>query len=289
MTNEKTGVLAFINGVPPSNHVLDYSTWAAKKMRKTLKVIHNLDQQYMTSESDLSGTLTIGTKESLMEEIVELEHQENKLLQRKANLILENTSIVAKKNGVLNVETLLKKGRLVDTALELESETAVAVIGKYGQRHLNKSTENTVGHRVESLVRALKKPVLVVDKEFTEPKEILFAYDGSEPSRNALNLLETEGLFRNCRIHIVYVGEESDTSAVFLEEALKTLEHKKFSCTVTRMDGEPVQKLIEFSEEKNMDMIIMGAFSHSWLRDLIIGSFTSEMLHKATKPLLLVR
>lgn len=289
MSNEKTGVLAFINGVPPSNHVLDYSVWASKKMRKPLRIIHNLDQQYVSSESDLSGALTIGTSENLMAKIVELEHQENKILQKKANLILENALKLAEQGGALNIETLLKRGRLVDTALALEPETAIAVIGKYGQRHQNKSTENTVGHRVESLVRALKKPVLVVDKEFKEPMNILFAYDGSEPSRNALNLLETKGLFKGCLIHIVYVGEESDSSASFLEEASKTLEHKGFSCTVTNLVGDPTQKLIEYSDDKNMDMIIMGAFSHSWLRDLIIGSFTSEMLHKSTKPLLLVR
>ncbi|HBA3786190.1 TPA: universal stress protein, partial [Escherichia coli] len=44
-----------------------------------------------------------------------------------------------------------------------------------------------------------------------------------------------------------------------------------------------------YAEENAVDLIVMGAYGHSRLRQFFIGSHTSEMLQKKQQPLLILR
>ena len=46
--------------------------------------------------------------------------------------------------------------------------------------------------------------------------------------------------------------------------------------------------LVDCQQENNVDVTVMGAFSHHPLRGFIFGSFTEKMLKQAIKPLLLI-
>ena len=50
---------------------------------------------------------------------------------------------------------------------------------------------------------------------------------------------------------------------------------------------EPV--LHSYRQERAIDLVAMGAYGHSRLRRLLLGSTTSQMLHKSRTPLLLLR
>jgi nucleotide-binding universal stress UspA family protein len=53
--------------------------------------------------------------------------------------------------------------------------------------------------------------------------------------------------------------------------------------------GKPDQLLCEYQDKHAIDMVVMGAFSHTRLHDLLLGSFTARMLTTTKKPLLLLR
>ncbi|TZG39377.1 universal stress protein, partial [Halomonas eurihalina] len=44
-----------------------------------------------------------------------------------------------------------------------------------------------------------------------------------------------------------------------------------------------------YQEEQNIDLLVMGAYGHSRIRHLLVGSTTTEMLRKADIPVLLLR
>jgi len=56
-----------------------------------------------------------------------------------------------------------------------------------------------------------------------------------------------------------------------------------------RLPGKPEQVLCEYQKDQSIDMIVMGAFSHTLIHDLLLGSFTAKMLAYPQKPLLLLR
>lgn len=66
----------------------------------------------------------------------------------------------------------------------------------------------------------------------------------------------------------------------------KGLDHISVSHTLKR--GEAVKTILKFAEELQPDMIVMGTKGAGWLRDVFIGSVTSEVLENAVCPVLAV-
>lgn len=46
---------------------------------------------------------------------------------------------------------------------------------------------------------------------------------------------------------------------------------------------------MSYQAEHDIDLTLMGAFSHTRLRELVLGSLTAKVLLKSNKPLLLLR
>ncbi|NLJ92392.1 MAG: universal stress protein, partial [Aeromonadales bacterium] len=49
------------------------------------------------------------------------------------------------------------------------------------------------------------------------------------------------------------------------------------------------ENLLAYQEKQNIDLIIMGAYGHSRIRQWLLGSITNLMLQESTKPLLILR
>jgi len=67
---------------------------------------------------------------------------------------------------------------------------------------------------------------------------------------------------------------------------LKTNQNFPISIQVDR--GPESVRLIEFSREKKIDLIIMGTTGASGLKEVIIGSFTAEIMTKASCPVMAI-
>lgn len=282
-------VLACINGFKPSEAVIDYSSWLSLELNKELKLFHTIDQQYNETEGDLSGSIGLGSREELLKEMVEIEHQQNKLLQHKAKLILESGKKQAKNRGVDKIDLCSRKGRLLENILELKDKISVAVIGKFGKRHQGVQTENTIGHKVEALVRNLKKPILIVSEDFKKPKSFCLAYDNSDAANKALEFFTNQNSFLKCEMHLVYVGDESKNIKAALEKAKEKLSKNFQTTKVSILKGQVDEALDEYVDENNISILAMGAFGHNWLHDFVMGSITSKIIKGSKKPILLVR
>ena len=53
--------------------------------------------------------------------------------------------------------------------------------------------------------------------------------------------------------------------------------------------GNPVEEILKYSEEKNCDMIVMGAHGHGTLADVMMGSTARRVLRRSPMPVLVVR
>lgn len=57
--------------------------------------------------------------------------------------------------------------------------------------------------------------------------------------------------------------------------------------TVVR-EGEFADSIIEAAKELKVDTIVMGSHSRRWLEEILMGSVTEKVLHRATVPILIV-
>jgi nucleotide-binding universal stress UspA family protein len=287
MENNKY-VVACINGVPPNESVCDYSSWLSQKLNKKLKLFHTLDHQSTEAVSDLSGNIGVDSRDELLQELVEVEHEQNNLLRKKAKIILEAAKRRVEKNAVIDPKLCLRHGRLLDNVLDFQNEIEALVIGRYGLNHQN-SPEKSVGHKVEAVIRSLEKPILVVSKPFEEPTSVLLAFDGSPASEKALSYLLSQDALKELEVHVVHVGEKTDTSVSFLDRAVSRLQASFYKVQGEHLSGDTDKELMSYLNNKNICMTVMGAYGHHWLRNLLVGSFTSKMLSLSEKPLFLIR
>ena len=153
------------------------------------------------------------------------------------------------------------------------------VLGRRGSQH-------PVGSHLESVIRLQKKPLLVVPENYSAPSRAMFAYDGSEESRRNLERLTMSPLLRGLECHLVMVNGKKEE----LLAAQQILRDAGIENSTTHLTGQSVgDALIRHAEENAVDLIVMGAYGHSRLRQFFIGSHTSEMLQKTQQPLLILR
>jgi nucleotide-binding universal stress UspA family protein len=286
---ETKNILCCINGFKPSEAVIDYGCWLSKTTKTTLKLFHAIDTQNYKNDADLSGSIGFGASEELLKEFVETEHLQNKLLQRRGGLILDGASQRANSNGVVDVDKCLRKGKVTENILDLKDKTYIVVLGKYGERHQHYQGNAAVGHKVESIVRSLEKPILIVTEEFKEPKSVCLAFDGSEGAKKALNFVLQDISLKKLDIHLVYVGDESEHLRSEFKMAEDQMTKASINFKAAFLQGEVSETLNQYVQANGISVLAMGAFGHSWLRDMVMGSVTSKLIGSIRNPLLLVR
>ncbi|MFC6634761.1 universal stress protein [Microbulbifer taiwanensis] len=279
-------VLSCIDGSHFTSAVCDYAAWIAVNTGAPLKLLHNIERGNVPAVADLTGSIGLGSQEELLEELTALEQQRSRLMVQQGKLMLQAARERAEQAGVQQVITCQRHDSLSESLIELEDSIRVLVLGIRGEEH--GGSEQGLGTHLETVVRSLHKPILVVNREFQPPRRIMLAYDGSDAARKALALVAGSPLFRELSCHLVYVGS-ADTAEGLLAEASAVLDEAGLAVTANRLEGRTVEALTAYQAQHDIDLTVMGAFSHNRLRDLLMGSITAKMLLSTQQPLLLLR
>ncbi|TCS42022.1 universal stress protein [Reinekea marinisedimentorum] len=285
--NERTWTIACIDGSQFNSAVCDYAVWLSRVLAAPFKAVYAIEHATTTAAADLTGAIGLGAQELLLSELTELEQQRNKLEMQKGRQMLETVKLRATEAGIENPVTVQRHGSITETLLDFEHETRVVVVGIRGEQH-EEATDH-LGAHLETLVRSIQRPILVVNKEFAEPKAAMIAYDGSACSDKALEMVASSPMFNDIPVHLVYVAKEKGQGAEIIEKAKQKLVSAGRKVYAGVLEGDAAKALCQYQEIHNIDLTVMGAFSHNRLRELVFGSFTAKMLLNTKVPLLLLR
>jgi nucleotide-binding universal stress UspA family protein len=286
MFNNDNKILACIDGSKYSQSVCDYAAWISQRTGAPLQLLHNLEDTGGASSADLSGAIGLGSRDTLLQELTEVEEQRNRLLMEQGKLML-TTARERIAQGGTEASTKQRHGSLTESLIEMEEDIRVLVLGIRGEEH--EQDNQHLGAHLEATIRALHRPILVVNGEFKVPEKIMLAYDGSDASGKALDMLAQSPLFKGIPVHLVTVGEDPAGSNTMQQKATETLKAAGHKVTAVTLDGKPSEGLVNYQSEHDIDLTLMGAFSHTRLRELVLGSLTAKVLLKSNKPLLLLR
>ena len=283
-----TNVIACIDGSKVTLAVCDASSWAAQQLDASVTLLHVLDKSAYPIESDLSGNIGLGTREHLLNEMVELEARRGKLALEQGKYMLQEAKIrVVEKQPSRMVATLQRHGDLVETLLEQESHARLVVMGRQGEQHQDQA--QAIGSHLENVIRTLKQPILVVMDEFTAPKRFMIAYDGSVTARKALDRVVSSPLLKGLECHLVMVSDDQSLATAELALVAESLIAADFNVVTTVCQGEVQTALEIYQLEHQIDLMVMGAYGHSRIREFFVGSNTTRMISKSHIPLLLLR
>ena len=278
-------VLACLDGAVLSEAVCDYGIWLSKTLSLPLRFLNMIEHGFQ-GEQDLSGAIGLGASEDLLQELSAVEENRSKLLRRQGQLMLEAAKTRAQEAGIIDVAIEQRHGGLVDRLVEIEAELAFAVIGIRGVSHENE--QHALGAQLEALVRSVQKPVLVVNCEFEAPKTCMLAFDGSDASQRALALLKGYPQFGQYPWVLAHAAEEGATESP-LHAPQQSLDQAGYGQLILEVRRDkPEDALVFCQASNNVNLTVMGAYSHHPLRGFIFGSFTEKMLRMTKRPLLLV-
>lgn len=280
-------VLTCIDASGYAESVCDLAAWASKRLAMPVELLHVVQRSdAVAARSDRSGAIGLGVKSSLMEELVKMEAAETKLKVERGRVLLAAAEARLRENGVADVHTVHRHGGIIETILEREDGARVVIIGKRGDSH--EFAQGHIGSNIERVVRASTKPVLIASREYTQPQHIVFAYDASPAAERALGRLVESTLFTGLPVHIVMADTDNEAHRRALNSAAARLGEER-EVTTTLEPGKP-EALIAASVERTPGaMLVMGAYGHSPIRTLIVGSTTTTMIRTVHVPVLLVR
>jgi nucleotide-binding universal stress UspA family protein len=212
------------------------------------------------------------------------QHESKKVLDEKATEVIKKASEIIQKEKIKldsdiiegsPVEVLLDQSRLVDLLL-------MGPRGEYA-----KWSTTMMGTTVEAVTRQCVKPVLITSLKYQPIQKILAAYDGSA---NSIKGLQLSGYFAdklNAKIILLTIHHEKSTDNTILEEGRKYLETYTQNVETISLQGEASDQIVKFAEANSIDLIGMGAYGHSRVREAILGSNTTQVLRKTNLPVLL--
>ena len=174
-------------------------------------------------------------------------------------------------------------GDILDNILELQDEISILIIG------IKSHDKNKIGENVKDIIRELNKPILLVNSEFITPKKILIAYNGSEESKKILTTAVRNPIFKDVTRDIVNINDDKLFSEKILDEAKKIYAKSEIDIKTSVLSGDAKTEILTYMYENDCDILAMGAFGHSRIKEFIFGSFTSEIIAQSKKPILFYR
>lgn len=281
-------VLACVDRSRFADCVADYAAWAARRIGAPLEFLHILDRHpERGSGEDHSGAIGIDAQASLLSELAEKDEARSREAREAGRVFLARLRERASTVGAPSVDVRQRHGELQETLAEQVRDVQLVVLGRRGRNA--EVTQRDLGRNLERVVRALEKPILAVTDSFTEPRRVMIAFDGSRLARKGVELVSGSRLFVGLPVHVVTSGKARGDAGRDLEWAERTLADAGYDVTTKLLPGDAETVLARYVSEAEIDLLIMGAYSHSPLRSLFVGSRTTDLLRAATVPTLLLR
>ncbi|MEO0848317.1 MAG: universal stress protein [Cyanobacteria bacterium J06643_13] len=284
-------ILLCSDGSTFAENAYRYAAWFAARLNADevdVLCVSDIRAQ-QTSRQNLSGSIGIDAKENLLNRLVELEHEKAKINHQRTKLVLQEAAQTLKGEGVDHINLLHETGFLVDCLAKFETDCDLVVLGKRGE-----AAEFASGHlgaNLERIVRSSHKPCLITSRQFKSLERVLVAYDGSPTSQKILQFIANSAVFTGLELHLVTAAKNTaDESAIAkIDSARQTLEQAGIEPICSVVAGHSEKAISNYVSEQDISLLVMGAYGHSRIRHLVIGSTTAQMLRSSHIPVLLFR
>jgi nucleotide-binding universal stress UspA family protein len=282
-------ILACIDTRGNTDAVIDWAAWAAVRLQSPLEFLHVLERHpEVVAVTDFSGAIGVDAQESLLKELSSQDEQRSVAMREAGRELLSHARNRAAAAGVEHLDARLRHGDFIETAIELQAEADLFVLGEH--HHASAQERVRAEHHLERVIRGVASSVLVATAEgFEAPERVIVAFDGSPGARKALARLARHPLVTGLPVLVAMVGPDTTLARQQLQEAQLALQTAGVVAETELAAGEPQQVLPEFVARHAPALLVMGAFGHSRLRQLLMGSTTSSLLRLSHVPVLILR
>jgi nucleotide-binding universal stress UspA family protein len=275
-------ILTCTDGSLYAPSIYQHAAWAASRLGASIHVLHVIERDESLDQQDLSGSIGFDANAELLEELAKHDESHARVARLRGKAILADA---AKQLAEHEVKTTQRHGSVVETLDEFEKDASLVVIGKRGE-HAD-FAKGHLGSNLERVVRSAKIPVLVAAREFKPVSRFLIAFDGGPSSLKAVHHAATNPLLQGLECHLLMVGKEDKDHELTLEHAATGLRGAGFTITADLLSGDPDEVIAKQVEQREINLLVMGAYGHSRVRQLILGSTTTHLIRTCHVPVML--
>jgi nucleotide-binding universal stress UspA family protein len=105
----------------------------------------------------------------------------------------------------------------------------------------------------------------------------------------AVDHIARNPLYQGLAVSLVTVGAPTEAVHKGLANARAMLRATGIEAETQVLSGQPDVVLGRHVDEAPFDLVVMGAYGHSRIRTLIIGSTTTQMIRSCKVPIVLIR
>jgi nucleotide-binding universal stress UspA family protein len=278
-------ILVGLDGSKSSKIAGQYGIYLSKNLRKPVIGVHIIDIRLLEGPflADISGGLGFNTYGDLLPKIKEV-------LEAKAEAILDEFAINCREKGG-DCSIAEAYGVVVNELVNMADPEDLIILGKKGQHF--EFLPLLLGSTAEGVARKSKCPVMITPENFKEIKSILFAFDGREKSVHGslyVNYLAKHLSIPSVKVISVFEDMVKDSERkIEFENRLKNLLEVNFD--FIDKYGQPEEMIEDYINQNkdSLDLVVMGAFGESTVKELILGSTTNYIASKSPIPVLLVK
>jgi len=266
--------------------VAAYAGWAASRLGAPLELMHVIDREAAAVPIDLTGNLNLGAQEGLLEQMALLDEQRGKLAQEHGRAWLDEARTVAAAQGA-DATVHQRQGLLLDALLDRQDGVRLFVLGKRGE-HAD-FARGHLGSNLERVIRAVERPVLVAPRAWQPVQRFMIAFDGSATTRRCVELVAASPLLRGLQCEVLMVADGGALEAEPMRWAQAQLESAGFTPAMRAIPGAAEEVIANRVAAESIDLLVMGAYGHSRIRNLIVGSTTTQVVSNCPIGVLLLR
>lgn len=271
-------------GVDSSEHsrsVQSYAFHLARRLHASVIGLHVVDIVSIEGSffHDISGSLGL-------EPYLDFSSKMREVLTARGKAVLEEFSQIARRENI-PTETELDMGIVANQICEKAKSADLVMIGHRGVNE--KFSTGLLGHTAESVARKSPRPVFISPMRFGEIRRTALAYDGSERASKAMRAAAEFSSELGVPLTVVTVARDQKIGERTLEEARAYFRPYPTQADFQLLSGYAPEEIVAFLKQSDVDLVFIGAYGHSRIIEMVLGSTTEYVLRKAPCPVFLSR
>ncbi|WP_180191080.1 universal stress protein [Acinetobacter sp. YH01006] len=277
-------VIACIDSSPCINALADAAAWIAKQTGRELVLLQVLDYYPASYHlGEISGVIGFESNAMLLKELAELEQKQSEIALDYSNNLLQHISERILAEYGIQTTHIQEKGDFLEQSFQILEPDDIALIGLLGERSAEKN--KPIGTNVENFIRGANCTVMTVGEQFKPPTRFIFAYEYSPTCIKMMRRIAESDLLRLLQCHLLYIGDHAE----ILTEPLQYLTQAGLDVVPQYRYGDVAENILTYQQEMGIQLIVLGAFSHSKIHQFFLGSIATTIFRNSKVPLLVAK
>ncbi|HUA36316.1 MAG TPA: universal stress protein [Candidatus Binataceae bacterium] len=271
-------------GIDTSEHsgvAQNYAFALARKFAATLIGLHVVDIVSIEGSffHDISGSLGL-------EPYLDFSSKMREVLTSRGRTLLDQFDEAAKREDI-TAETVLDMGIVANQICERARSADLVLIGHRGINE--RFSTGLLGSTAESVARKCPRPLFISPNVYREIRKPVLAYDGSERASRAMRFAAEFANGLDVPLTVITVARDLKLGERTLDEARTYFESYTPKAEFKLLQGHANEEIIRFLKEHEADLLFIGAYGHSRIIEMVLGSTTEYVLRNAPCPVFLSR